>query len=340
MTRSAGPTLEDVAGAAGVSLATASRCLNNPESVRAEKRARILAAVAQLDYVPHGAARALASRRTKMLGAVLPSLDNTLFGGALESFQTVAAQFGYTVVVASTNYEPAKEETHIRNLLAGGIEALFLVGEERDPALYRRIDAKGVPYVLSWVYGTHPKHVYTGFDNQAAAAHLTRYLLSLGHRRFGVISGHTEHNDRAALRLKGVCAALAENGMELDDNVLHLRPFEVSAGREAFRKLMTSQTPPTAVICGAEPFAYGSLFEAVAMGIDVPGRVSVTGFDDMWLASQLTPSLTTVRTPRREMGEQAARFLIARLEGQDIGAPPMLDTELIVRNSTGPAPRE
>lgn len=338
--QSLGATLEDVAAVAGVSLATASRCLNRPESVRAEKRARILAAVERLDYVPHGAARALASRRTRLMGAVLPSLDNTLFGGALDSFQAIASAEGYSVVVAATNYEPGRELTHIRNLLAGGIEALFLVGELRDPAVYRLIESKGVPYVLSWVHGTHVERAYTGFDNRAAAMHLTKYLLSLGHRRFGVLSGYVEDNDRAALRLEGIRKALSDHGISLDEKAVFYGPFEVSRGRESFRRLMSLAEPPTAVVCGSEPFAYGALFEAAARGIDVPGQVSVTGFDDMWLAAQLTPSLTTVRTPRREMGEQAAHYLIARLEGQNVSPPPLLDTELIVRNSTGPAPRD
>ncbi len=336
--RPPGATLEDVADAAGVSLATASRCLNHPDSVRAEKRQRILDAVERLHYVPHGAARALASKRTRMIGAVLPSLDNALFGGALGPFQKTLAAAGYSVLIASSDYDPDLERTHIRNLLESGVEALLLVGALRDPAIYQLIDAKHIPYVLSWVYEKDQHHAYAGFDNIGAAIHLTDYLMMLGHRRFGVISGIIEDNDRAQLRLQGIRSALNGKSLDLDPDCVFERQFSVEDGREVFRLMMSMSKPPTAIVCGAAPFAYGALFEAAEMGVRVPDAVSVASFDDMWLAPHISPPLTAVRTPRREMGEQAARYLVAKLEGERVALPRALETKLIVRKSTGPAP--
>lgn len=333
-------TLEDIAQAAAVSPATASRCLNHPESVRLEKRERIFAAIKRLNYVPHSAARALALRRTRMIGAVFPSLDNTLFGGALDSFQKAVATAGYTVLIASSEYDPDRERTHIQNLLASGVEALMLVGAARDPAIYRLINARHVPYVLSWIYEPDQKHAYIGFDNAGAAAHLTDYLMMLGHRRFGVISGITDGNDRAQSRLRGVRSALADKSLELDTDCLFERPFSIEEGRDVFHLLMSMARPPTAIVCGSSSFAYGALFEAMAMGIKVPDTVSVAGFDDLWLAPHISPPLTTVQTPRYEMGEQAAHYLITKLEGRQIALPRELETKLVVRKSTGPAPSE
>ncbi len=331
-------TLEDVAKASGVSLATASRCLNRPESVRTDKRKRILDAVEHLNYVPHGAARALASKRTWMIGAVLPSLDSSLFGGALDPFQKELAAAGYTVLIASSDYDPERERIHIRNLLESGVEALLLVGAERDPAIYRLIDAKQIPYVLSWVYEPNDEYAYAGFDNSGAAKHLADYLLMLGHRRFGVMSGFMEGNDRARFRLQGVEAALAAQSITLDPDCVYERRFTVEDGREVFRLMMTMPEPPTAIVCGAAPFAYGALFEAAEMGVRVPDEVSVAGFDDLWLAPHISPALTAVRTPRREMGEHAARYLVSKLEGQRVAQLRAFETKLIVRKSTGPAP--
>ncbi len=330
-------TLENVAAESGVSLATASRCLNRPESVSTDKRKRILSAVDKLNYVPHGAARALASKRTRIMGAVLPSLSSELFGGALESFQKTAADAGYTVLVASSDYDPERECTHIRNLLESGVEALLLVGAERDPAIYRMIEANHIPYALSWVYQSDQKHTYIGFDNAAAAAHLTEYLMMLGHRRFAVISGILDGNDRVQLRLQGIQSALAEKSLKLDPDYVFERRFTIEDGRDVFRLMMSLPEPPTAIICGSAPFAYGALFEATEMGITVPDAVSVASFDDMWLAPHISPPLTTVRTPRYEMGEQAARYLMARLEGERLAPPRALEARLIVRKSTGPA---
>ena len=339
MSRPLGATLEDVAEEAGVSLATASRCINHPESVRKEKRERILAAVERLDYIPHGAARALASKRTRMIGAVFPTLESTLFGGALESFQDVATASGYSVLVASSNYDLDLERTHIRNLIESGVEALLLVGALRDPDIYRFIDAKGIPYVISWIHNDDDRHAYVGFDNKAAATQLTEYLLTLGHTRLGIISGHAKDNDRAQSRLDGIYGAVERAGLARDDVVEFQRNFTVENGRDIFRQMMGIETPPTAVICGSEPFAYGALFEAARMKIKIPKTVSVVSFDDMWLASHLSPALTTMRTPRREMGTKAADYLIARLEGESPADPAVLETELIVRRSTGPVPK-
>jgi len=331
-------TLGDVARLAEVSPATVSRCLNNPQSVRPEKRARILQAVETLDYVPHAAARALASRRSRMIGAVFPSLDSALFGGALEAFQKEIAASGYTVVVASSGYDPDAEQVHVRNLLESGVEGLMLIGGRRSEAIYRLIDATGIPYVLTWVSKAPGKRPCIGFDNAAAAAHLTQYLYELGHRRFAVLSGFTEHNDRAAARLDGVAQFLAARGAPLDPDLVFERRFDVDDGREAFRLMMARDAPPTALVCGSEPLAYGAVFEALEAGIRVPQDISIAGFDDMWLAAQMTPALTTVQTPRTEMGRDAARYLLARLSGAEIADPRPLETRLIVRRSTGPAP--
>lgn len=339
MSRRETTTLEDVARVAGVSPATVSRCINQPQSVRAEKRARIQTAIDELGYVPNGAARALASRRSRMIGAILPSLDNMLFGGPLEAFQKEIGSAGYTVAVACSEYDQHHERVHIRNFLESRVDALLLVGAHRDPKIYRQIERQGIPYVLTWVSSGDREEHCVGFDNAAAAAHLVDYLVALGHRSFGMISGFVEHNDRAGARLAGIRKALARHDLPLEpDRLLH-RPFDTDAGRDAFHILMSSEEPPTVVVCGSEPHAYGALFEARDMGIAVPSDVSITGFDDMWLASQTSPPLTTVRTPRDEMGRQAAQHLLAQLRGDRVAAPRPLETTLVVRRSTAP-PRQ
>ena len=334
--RIAGATQEDVARAAGVSPATVSRCLNNPEIVRPALKAKVEAAIQELDYVPHGAARSLASRRSRMIGAIFPSLDSALFGGALEALQNEVAHAGYTLVVASSNYDEARERDHVRNLLASGIDALMLVGGARDDAVYRTIQRRKIPYVLIWVSQTIGRHPCIGFDNAAAAAAVTRHLMDIGHRRIAVISGFVAGNDRAAARLDGVKTALGERGLNLGPDYVLERPFGVDNGREAFRRLMATEPRPTAVICGAEPFAYGAIFESAALGLRVPQDVSVTGYDDNWLAAQLTPGLTTVRTPRREMGTLAGRYLLSVLAGKAPLTPRPLEFELVLRGSTAP----
>ncbi len=330
-------TLDDVARAADVSPATVSRCLNNPGTVRPSKREKVLKAIEELGYVPHGAARALASRRTRMIGAVFPSLDNILFGGMMEALQGEVAAAGYTLVVASSAYDPAQELTDVRNLISSGVDALTLVGAARDPRAYDLIRRKQIPYILNWISEANGGHPCIGFDNAEAAAQVARYLMDLGHRRFAMISGFFTNNDRATARRVGIERALAERGLDLDSERVIERSFGVDEGREAFRLLMSVPNPPTAIVCGGEPFAYGAIFESHEIGIRVPQDVSITGFDDMWPASHISPSLTTVQTPRRQIGVDVGRHLLAKLSGQSIADPKPLETKLIVRNSTGPA---
>ncbi len=331
-------TIQDVARAAGVSPATVSRCLNKPGAVSEARRARVDAAIRALEYVPHGAARTLASRRSRMMGAVFPSLDSSLFGGVLDVLQREIAAAGYTLVVASSGYDQGREREHIHNLAANGVDAMVLVGAARDPRVYRVLERKRIPYVLIWIAADANHSPCVGFDNRRAAAIVTGHLLDIGHRRIAVISGLTEGNDRAAARLTGVRDALARRGLVLPLAHVVERPFGVEQGREAFRLLMSRHDPPTAVVCGSEPFAYGALFESRRLGIRVPQTVSVTGFDDQWLASQISPTLTTVRTPRRQMGRLAGRYLLSVLSGEEVSAPRPLDVELVVRESTAPPP--
>lgn len=332
-------TLNDVARAAGVSPATVSRCLNDPYAVRPAKREKVFKVIDELGYLPHGAARALASRRSRMIGALFPSLDNTLFGGMMETLQGEVAAAGYTLVVASSAYDPAQELKDVRNLILSGVDALTLVGASRDPAVYDLIRRKKIPYILNWISEAEGGHTCVGFDNAEAAASVARYLLDLGHRRFALISGFFANNDRASARRRGIESTLRERGVALPPERVLERPFGVDEGREAFRLLMSMPEPPSAVICGGEPFAYGAIFESHEIGIRIPDDVSVTGFDDMWPASQITPSLTTVQTPRRQIGIDVARHLLAKLSRQPIADPKPLDTKLVVRNSTGQARR-
>lgn len=332
------PTLGDVARAAGVSPATVSRCLNNPDIVRQEIRDNVMAVIDTLGYVPHAAARALASRRSRTIGAIMPSLESSLFGGTVGALQERLTEDGYTLAVAATGFDPAVERDHIRNLIASGVDGLMLVGTLRSQDTYDLIERKNVPYVLTWVREEDTHHPFVGFDNGQAAGNVTRYLLDLGHRQFGLISGLTDGNDRAAARLAGFRRSLAEQGLDPDAASVVEVDFGINQGREAFRRLMKLKPRPTAVVCGADPLAYGAMFEAQAMGLDVPGDVSVTGFDNMELAEHLIPGVTSVQTPQIEMGTLAGDYLLSRLAGKEVTAPPALETALIVRGSTGPAP--
>lgn len=327
--------MQDVADAAGVSIATVSRCLNAPGTVGSATRAKVEAAIARLGYEQDLGARSLALGRSHSVGAVIPTLDNAIFAAGIQALQRRLAASGFTLLLASSEYDPAQELEQVRTLLARGTDALFLIGQDHDPEVFARLARRGVPYVLGWTSSTGP-HPCVGFDNAAAAAGVAAYLIEIGHRRIAMIAGIGTGNDRARERLKGVRAALHAKGLVLPPAYMLERPYTIEDGREAMRALMARDPRPTAVICGNDVLAFGALFEAQALGLAVPREVSITGFDDLPLAAQLTPALTTIHVPAETLGQRAADYLLRRLKGLPAADQGRLPVNLIVRDSTAP----
>lgn len=325
--------LADVARLAKVSTATVSRALTLPHKVKAHTLERVQQAARTLGYVAHGAARALASRRTHTIGAVVPTLDNAIFANTIHALQRTLDAAGYVLLLASHEFDADIEARVTRTLIERGVDGLVLLGTTHHPDIYRMIEAHDVPYVLTWAFDESGNHPCVGFDNRAAAVRIANYLLDLGHRRFAMISGITVHNERAQERLAGVREALAARGISPPPQCVVEKPYTHSGGREGLREVLAGSEPPTAVICGNDVLAIGAIAECHVQGLTVPGDVSVTGFDDMEIASLMKPALTTMRFPTADLGAYAANHLLLRLEGKAVDLRCKLPTELVVRES-------
>jgi LacI family transcriptional regulator len=330
------PVLSDVAKEAGVSTASVSRVLNTPDAVKPATREKVLQAIRKLGYLPDGAARALASGRLSTIGAIVPTLDNAIFAKGINALQRRLAQRNFTLLLASSEYDQNEELREVQALVVRGVDAMMFVGEEHDPHVYAAVQRKGIPYVNTWVYSPDSEHPCVGFNNRKAAQRVTDYLLDLGHTNIAMIAGVVAHNDRARKRVLGVRDALAARKTAISpaDLIVLERPYDIREGREAFRMLFRQPDPPTAIICGNDVLAIGAQFEALSMGLKVPEDVSIVGFDDLPIAANLLPPLTTVRVPAEGMGRKAADYLVDRLNGMN---PPMhteLDAELVLRGTT------
>jgi len=330
--------LEDVARLARVSTATVSRALTCPDKVKPATAVRIRQAVQALGYVAHGAARALASRRTQTIGAVIPTLDNAIFANTAHALQRTLDEAGYTLLLASHEFDAEVEVRVTRALIERGVDGLVLLGATHPPNVLRMLDTQKVPYVLTWALDASGRHPCVGFDNRAAAIRIANHLLELGHREFAMISGITAGNERASERQEGVRQALSARGILLAPGRAVEKPYTLSAGREALREVLRGSARPTAVICGNDVLAIGALAECHAQGIAVPREISVTGFDDLEMSAVVTPPLTTVHFPTAELGTYAAQHLLARLAGKPFEARTELPVELVVRASTAPPP--
>lgn len=330
--------LGDVAAHAGVSTATVSRYLADPEQVRPERRDRIRMSIQALGYIPHAAARALASKRTYMIGAIVPTLDNAIFARGIQALQERLQKSGYTLVVASSNYSLSEEKEQIETLIARGVDAVFLVGLMHETRLFERLQQSGIPYVNTWAFDRDIDLPCVGFDNHRAARKMTQYLIDLGHRAFGVITAETRDNDRAWKRLCGVRDALNAAGIALNDGQIVESHYAINQGRQAARRLLAQSSRPTAIICGNDVLAYAALIECQEQGLDVPAEISISGFDDLPLSQHMRPSLTTMDVPSIEMGQRAGDYLVAVLSGDTPETKTELDVRLVLRGSTAPPP--
>jgi LacI family transcriptional regulator len=327
-------TIRDVAQAARVSTATVSRVLNRPDRVDVRLRARVEAAVARLGYVVDGAGRALASRRSKTVGAIVPTLDNAIFAAGINALQLRLDDHGYVLLVASSEYDDVRERRELQALVERGVDAVMLIGTAHVDSVRAILAAAEIPAVVAWAIDRNSPWPCVGFDNARAMARIVEHLVDLGHRRIAMIAGITRGNDRAAERLRGAREALTRRGLEL----VHLfeSPYSFGDGRAAMRSLMGLATRPTAVVCGNDVLAMAALFEAQRLGIGVPGDVSITGFDDLELASHLSPALTTAHVPAAEMGRRVADYLAAALAGQDMPRMTELEVRVVLRETTAP----
>ncbi len=330
-------SLEDVAKLSGVSTATVSRVLNGSATVRQSRREAVERACEELGYVINRAARTLASRRSMTIGAVVPTLATETFSRTLAAFQHHIHQSGYTLLLANSDFDSDIELREVNKLLEYGIDALMLVGHTHHPRLWERIRQHAIPCIQT--FSIDPQYPSIGYDSIEAASRVAGHLITLGHRRFGMIAGTPPTNDRVSDRLRGTRETLAGAGLSLPDFNLIECAFTMNDARKAMFTLLDGPEPPTAVICGNDMLAFGALRAASERYLRVPNDISITGFNDYEYAEHLERPLTTMRVELDQIGLRAAEYLLATLNGEAAEPQAVMTPELIVRGSTGSAPR-
>ncbi len=324
-------TLREVARAAGVSTASASRALTREGTVSADLRRRILAAAERLGYAPNLAARALAGRGSGLVGLLVEHLKDPLLAAAIMGLEQRLVQAGYGVLIAASGASPGQSLLALRALLGRGAEALVLAEPAHAEELAEAIRSRGVPYAG---IGECASGGERGIDlgQRRGAALASRYLLDLGHRRIAVIApASTGMAGAVAETLAGTGAVLYPAGM---------RPVRDPAeAQHSLRVLLDGDAVPTAVICGSDLLAMAALRECLGRGIAVPREVSIIGFGDAEFARRAVPALTTLRVLAAELGARVAASLLLSLQH---GEPPLAieaPVKLVVRESTGPVTR-
>ncbi|MEY2618974.1 MAG: HTH-type transcriptional regulator GntR [Pseudomonadota bacterium] len=329
-------TLADVARAAGVSPSTASRALRGERAVDPALVARVRTCSDKLGYVPDPAARALASQRSDHVALLIPLLSNALFVDLLEAAQSTLRQAGYQTLVGITHYDSHEEEQLLREQLLHRPAGLLVTGLDHSPATRQLIERSGVPcvHLMDLPGQAHSAPYCVGFRQVEAGAALTRRLIAKGYRRIAFAAAQLD--PRVMQRLQGWRLALQEAGLYAPTlEWLNPASSSLALGAVLFEQIVQQTPAIDAIFFCNDDLAQGALLAAARRGIAVPGQVAIAGFNDLTGSDQMTPPLTTVRTPRAQIGEAAARMLLSLMRGEQ-PPQPLLDMgfEILERAST------
>jgi LacI family transcriptional regulator, gluconate utilization system Gnt-I transcriptional repressor len=308
-------TLHDVAKLAGVAPITASRALNTPEQVSAEVRKKVVDAVARTGYVPNLLAGGLASTRSRLVAAVVPTISGPVFLETVQSLTESLAERGYQLMLGQAGYAGSREDALLEAIIGRRPDGIVLTGIMHSTEGRRRLLASGIPVVETWDLTPTPIDMLVGFSHVDVGRAVAEFLHAKGRRRFAVVAGDDE---RAKRRLDAFQTAAVALGLPKVRTVLVPAPTTLRSGRAALATLMQSKGRVDAVFCSSDLLALGVMTEAHARGIGVPSQLAIVGFGDLEFAADLHPALTTVHINGAAIGRQAAQFIVDRAEGRGV----------------------
>ncbi len=326
-------TIRDVAAQAGVSYGTVSRVINNHPHVKADTRTRVLEAMEQLGFVVNRQARSLAGGKSSVIGVLVPDLGTSYIGEIMRGIDAELGLVGYDLMLYTTHRTPAKESDYVANLARGVVDGLLIV-LPRNPADYiGLLTAHKFPFVLIDHQGTGKECPAVGATNWQGAYNATEYLLSLGHRRIGFITGSMDLG-AAVDRLEGYKAALRTHHLPYEAGLVYEGNFFQPEGYTGALTLLDLPTPPTAFFASNDVMAMGVMDAVRSRGLRIPEDISIIGFDDIPQAALVRPALTTVHQPLEQMGRMATQMLLDMLQEPEKEFNRIeLPTKLVVRSS-------
>jgi LacI family gluconate utilization system Gnt-I transcriptional repressor len=305
--------MEDVARAAGVSMVTVSRALNTPEKLAPATLSAVQAAIERLRYVPNLTAGSLASNRSRIVAAIVPTIANSIFSDTIDGLAQALAPHRYQLLLGQTQYRDENEAELVDAFLGRRVDGLILTGVKHARGVRARLQRAAIPVVETWDLTPRPIDMVVGFSNRAAGQAAARYLAGKGYRTLAFIGGQ---DDRSAARLEGFRLGARECGVDEVTAVSMPSPSSLADGNSALADLIRRARPPRAVFCTNDMLAAGALFECQRRNIPVPSRMAVMGFADLPIAAGIEPALTSVQVRSTEMGQRAGELLMRRLGGE------------------------
>lgn len=333
-------TIQDVAKLAGVSIKTVSRVTNREANVRQETRRKVQRAVKRLDYRPNPSARSLAGTRSYHVGLLFDNLSASYLMSIQSGVLSTGRAEGYDLVIQPCSYADPKLVASVSSMVGSkSVDGLILPPPLSDmQPLLKTLDKLGVSFALIAPADRSNRHRSVFTNDQEVCVEMTRHLASLGHRRIGFVIGHPDHG-AVGNRYLGYRDGLKTCGLKFDRQLVKQGYNTFESGVKCGQRLLNLEHPPTAIFASNDDMAAGVMTVAHEMGLAIPGDVSVAGFDDAPVASQIWPALTTIRQPMEEMAIRATALLLRELRGEtDNAIEHTVVSTLVLRKSTGPCP--
>lgn len=327
-------TIHDVAKLAGVSIATVSRVINSPDNVRAVTREKVLVAMSKCNYKYNALARGFVTKRSNTIGLIIPNINNPVFADSTLGVQEYADRKNLKVILGNSNYKYAQEENLVNVLREGQVDGLIITTTNIKGELLKTLVDDKFPFVLLFSTVKSGPFSAVGVDNYRGGYLATEHLVSLEHKRIGMVAGSFSMTDRSFHRWHGYKRCLRDHNIAYDKKLVIQTDYSLSGGCESIKQILDQQSPPTAVFCSNDYIALGAIKGAREAGLILPEELSIVGFDDMQTASYMIPPLTTIRQPAYDMGKRAAELLVQLIEKKSKPVQDMMTTTLIVREST------
>ena len=324
--------IKDVAEYAGVSTATVSRVLNNHPNVSESTRKKVFKAIKRLNYIPNQGGRNLRKQKSNTILVLIPDIRNYFYNNILYGMDNVLTRYGYNLIIGSTNSEITREKnlvTLVYQKLVDGI--IFLASTLTGQELSELNEL--FPIIQCCEFYENGEITHISIDNYKAAYDVTEYLIHKGHKRIAFISSQNNFLS-TRLRESGYIQALKDYSLEYDENLMIRGDYSFQSGYLSTNILMSLSNPPTAIFAISDVVAAGAIQALYQLGKNVPGDVAVFGFDDIDLAKQLTPPLSTVAQPLESIGSLAAKTMLDKLAGKKAPNEIILPYELMLRSSS------
>lgn len=326
--------MADVAQIADVSMITVSRALRAPERVAPETLARVQAAMNQVGYVPDLVAASLASRRSRVVAVVVPTIGSSIFSDSIEGMSDLLRSRGYQLIIGGGSYDSEDSESVIAALLGRRPDGLILTGSRHPSRARRMIEDARIPVVEMWELPPRPIDSAVGFSNRGAVRAMAMRLVEAGYRSIAYV-GPTGGDPRATQRRQGYADAMVRHGRTPVFIETPKPPSLMEHGAEAVIRVARDHPEIDAACFTSDVLAVGALFQCRRLGWEVPGRLAIAGFGDFEIAAAAAPALTSVSVPRYRIGEESARLILGRIDGEIApGRKVDLGFDVIWREST------